>query len=132
MVPLPKMHKEVSTIDQFGVMEEGVFVQYCKDSFKVVPTHSQTGVLHPSYDLRLTKSCNPSDNFEYVLVARLPSGSVPYHLNQIKAIRAEIMKKNKTKVTRWLGLQGGKYVSLPAEWVRRQQNERKMHLQKRE
>ena len=117
MVPLPKMHKEVSTIDQFGVMEEGVFVPYCKDSLKVVPTHSRTGVLHPSYDPRLTKSCNPSENFEYVPVARLPSGSVPYHLIQIKAIRAEILKKNKTKVTRWLGLQGGKYVSLPAEWV---------------
>jgi hypothetical protein len=117
MVPLPKMHKVVSTIDQFGVMEEGIFVPYCKDSLKVVPTHSQTGVLHPSYDLRLTKSCNLSENFEYVPVARLPSGSVPYHLIQIKAICAEILKKNKTKVTRWLGLQGGKYVSLPAEWV---------------
>jgi hypothetical protein len=88
MVPLPKMHKEVSTIDQFGVMEEGVFVPYCKDSLKVAPTHSRTGVLHPSYDPRLTKSCNPSENFE-----------------------------NKKKVTRWLGLQSGKYVSLPAEWV---------------
>jgi hypothetical protein len=84
---------------------------------KVVPTHSRTGVLHPSYDPRLTKSCNPSENFEYVPVACLPPGSVPYHLIQIKANRAEILKKNKTKVTRWLGLQGGKYVSLPAEWV---------------
>jgi hypothetical protein len=27
------------------------------------------------------------------------------------------LKKNKKKITRWLGLQGGKYVSLPAEWV---------------
>jgi hypothetical protein len=27
------------------------------------------------------------------------------------------LTKNKTKVKRWLGLQGGKYVSLPAEWV---------------
>jgi hypothetical protein len=117
MIPLPKMNKEVSTIDQFGVMEEGVFVPYCKDSLKVVPTHSRTGVLHPSYDPRLTKSCNPSENFEYVPVAGLPSGSVPYHLIQIKAIRAEILKNNKKKVTRWLGLQGGKYVSLPAEWV---------------
>jgi hypothetical protein len=113
MVPLPKMHKEVSTIYQFGVMEEGVFVPYYKDSLKVVPTHSQTGALHPSYDLKLTKSCNPSESFEYVPVARLPSASVPYHLIQIKAICAEILTKNKTKVTRWLGLQGGKYVSLP-------------------
>jgi hypothetical protein len=28
MVPLQKMHKEVSTIDQFRVMEEGGFVPY--------------------------------------------------------------------------------------------------------
>jgi hypothetical protein len=73
MVPLPKMHKEVSTIDQFGVMEEGVFVPYCKDSLKVVPTHSRTSLVHPSYDPRLTKSCNPSEDFEYVPVSHLPS-----------------------------------------------------------
>ena len=36
---------------------------------------------------------------------------------QIKALRADIKTVKDVKVTRWLGLQGDKYVALPTEWV---------------
>jgi hypothetical protein len=42
---------------------------------------------------------------------------VPDHLVQIKALRADIAFTGKKETARWLGLQGGKYVSLPTEWV---------------
>jgi hypothetical protein len=47
----------------------------------------------------------------------MPSSTVPDHLVQIKALRADIAFTGKKASTRWLGLQGGKYVSLPTERV---------------
>jgi hypothetical protein len=41
MVPLPKMHKEVSTSNQFGVMKDEKVLPYCLETFPNVPTHSQ-------------------------------------------------------------------------------------------
>jgi hypothetical protein len=41
LVPLPKMHKKVSTCDEFGVTEEDVFQPYCKDTYARLPSHSQ-------------------------------------------------------------------------------------------
>jgi hypothetical protein len=112
MVPLPKLHKVVSTRDNFGVKDiAGKLVPYCTDTFGGDTSLSQT-VRLPKYDKKLTASCNPS-GFEYVPVARMPMRNVPDHHIQIKGIRAETKKG----VTRWLGLQGGKYVSLPTDWV---------------
>jgi hypothetical protein len=65
---------------------------------------------------KLMATCNPS-GFEYVPLARMPSSTVPDHLVQIKALRADIAFMGKKESTHWLGLQGGKYVSLPTEWV---------------
>jgi hypothetical protein len=53
--------------------------------------------------------------FEYVPVALMPMSTVPAHQN--KAIHAEFFMKGGTKRTRWLGPQGGKYVSLLGKWV---------------
>ncbi len=48
----------------------------------------------------------------------MPRLDVPAHHMQIKAIRAQIKRDKQKNVTvRWLGLQGGKYVSLPPDWV---------------
>jgi hypothetical protein len=47
----------------------------------------------------------------------MPSSTVPDHLVQIKALRADIAFTGENETTRWLGLQGGKYISLPTEWV---------------
>jgi uncharacterized protein (DUF2345 family) len=43
----------------------------------------------------------------------MPSSTVPDHLVQIKALHADIKFTGKKEIT----LQGGKYVSLPTEWV---------------
>jgi hypothetical protein len=107
LVPLPKMHKKVSTCDEFGVTEEDVFQPYCKDTYARLPSHSRA-VCQASYDKKLTASCNPS-GFEYVLIARMPSSTIPDHLVQIKALRADIAFTGKKESIRWLGLQGGKY-----------------------
>jgi hypothetical protein len=50
-------------------------------------------------------------------VARIPTSSVPEHRMQIRGIRHEIKMIRKKKVTRWIGLQGDKYVTLPSGWV---------------
>jgi hypothetical protein len=115
VVPVPKIHKKVSTCDDFGVMEEDVFQPYCKDTYARLPSHSRA-VRQASYDEKLTVTCNPS-GFEYVPIARMPSSTVPDNLVQIKALRADFALTGKKESTRWLGLQGGKYVSLPTEWV---------------
>jgi hypothetical protein len=48
----------------------------------------------------------------------MPRADVPAHHMQIKAIRAQIKSDKKKNVTIcWMGLQGGKYVSLPPDWV---------------
>jgi hypothetical protein len=88
LVPLPKMHKKVSTCDEFGVTEEDVFQPYCKDTYARLPSHSQA-VRQASYDKKLTATCNPS-GIEYVPIARMPSSTIPDHLVQIKALRADI------------------------------------------
>jgi hypothetical protein len=117
LVPLPKMHRVVSTKDDFGVVKaDGSFEPYCKDTYASNISLSQP-VRHPTYDDSLTAGCNPA-NFEYVPVARMPRVDVPAHHMQIKAIRAQIKRDKQKNVTvRWLGLQGGKYVSLPPDWV---------------
>ena len=117
LVPLPKMHRVVSTKDDFGVVKaDGSFEPYCKDTYLSNISLSQP-VRHPTYDDSLTAGCNPA-NFEYVPVARMPRVDVPAHHMQIKAIRAQIKRDKQKNVTvRWLGLQGGKYVSLPPDWV---------------
>jgi hypothetical protein len=116
MVPLPKKHEVISTRKEFGVTKDGVFRPYCGDTYAKKPTHSHA-VRYAKYDSKLTASCNQKDVFEFVPVARMPSSKVPSHLVQIKAIRAEIVVHKTIKHTRWLGLQGGKYVTLPEEWV---------------
>jgi hypothetical protein len=52
-----------------------------------------------------------------VPIARMPSSTVPDHLVKIKALRTDTEFTGKKETTHWLGLQGGKYVSLPLEWV---------------
>jgi hypothetical protein len=47
----------------------------------------------------------------------MPSSTVPDHLVQIKALCTDIAFTREKETTRWLGLQGGKYISLPTEWV---------------
>ena len=48
----------------------------------------------------------------------MPTPNVPDMHLQIKAIRAQVKYFGKPNYTIcWLGLQGGKYVSLPMEWV---------------
>jgi hypothetical protein len=49
IVPLPKMHKEVSTSNIFGVMKDGRFLPYCLEMFSDVPTHSQAAS-RPTYN----------------------------------------------------------------------------------
>lgn len=116
LVPLQKMHKVVSTKDNFGVTERGgKLVPYCNDTYKSNTSLSQT-VRIPSYNPTLTASCNPK-GFEHVPVARMPTVNVPDHHIQIQGIRAETEKKGGEGVLRWMGLQGGKYVTLPTEWV---------------
>jgi hypothetical protein len=88
LVPVPKMHKKVSTCDEFGVTEEDIFQPYCKDTYARLPSHSRA-VRQASYDKQFTATCNPS-GFEYVPIARMPSSTVPDHLVQIKALRADI------------------------------------------
>jgi hypothetical protein len=112
LVPLPKTHKVVSTLQNFGVTSEGGdFQPYCTDLMHLPPTK------HPKYNAKLTSSCHPKGyDFEYVPVARA-NGTVPAHHLQIRAIRADIKRKKNMDVIRWLGLQGNKYVSLPTEWV---------------
>jgi hypothetical protein len=78
LVHLPKMHKKVSTCDEFGVTEEDDFQPYCKDTYARLPSHSRA-VRQASYDKKLTATCNPS-GFEYVPIARMPSSTVPDHL----------------------------------------------------
>jgi hypothetical protein len=116
LVPLPKMHKKVSTCDEFGVTrEDDVFQPYCKDTYARLLSHSRA-VRQASYDKKPTATCN-SSGFEYVPLARMPLSTVPDHLVQIKALRADIPFTGEKESTHWLGLQGGKYVSLPTEWV---------------
>ena len=115
LVPLPKMHKVVSTKNEFGVLKDGKFVPYCKDTY-LNETGLSREVRYSSYEKELTQSCNP-DGFEYVPVARMPTIKIPEHRMQIKALRADIKTVKEVKVTRWLGLQGEKYVALPTEWV---------------
>ena len=115
LVPLSKMHKVVTTKHEFGIQKDGEFFPYCKDTYATDHGLSQA-VRHPSYDTELTESCNPK-GFEYVPVARMPTTKIPEHRIQIKAIRADIQTTGEITVTRWLGLQGGKYVTLPTEWV---------------
>jgi hypothetical protein len=116
LVPLPKMHKVVSTKDNFGTVNRaGKLVPYCKQTYHGNTSLSQT-VRIPSYDKDLTASCNPI-GFEHVPVARMPTVKVPDHLIQITGIRAETSKNFGKGVLRWMGLQGGKYVTLPTEWV---------------
>jgi ribosomal protein L35 len=88
LVPVPKMHKKVSTCDEFGVTEENVFQPKCKDKYARLPSHSRAG-RQASYDKKLTATCNPS-GFEYVPIARMPSSTVPDHLVQIKALYAQL------------------------------------------
>ena len=115
-VPLPKMHRVVSTKDKFGTTVNGKYVPYCKNAFPGNLNLSQ-GVLHPKYNVELTATCNPV-GFDHVPVARMPTPSVPDIHRQIKALRAQIRYEGTTKeVVRWLGLQGGRYVSLPTPWV---------------
>jgi hypothetical protein len=111
------MHRVVTTEDNFGIVkDDGSFQSYCKDTYPGNTSLSQS-VRHPTYDKKLTAGCNPPE-FEYVPVARMPRADVPAHHMQIKAIRAQINTDKKKQVTvRWLGLQGGKYVSLPPDWV---------------
>jgi hypothetical protein len=115
LVPLPKIHKKVSTCDEFGVTEEDDFQPYCKDTYARLPSHSRA-VRQASYDKKLMTTCNPSD-FEFMPIARMPSSTVPDHLVQIKALRADIVSTGKKETTRWLNLQGRNYVYLPTEWV---------------
>ncbi len=117
MVPLSKSHETVSIgTHQFGVEIDGEYLPYCKDAYTDTPLLSQQVHL-PSYDKKLTTSCNPS-GFEYVPVARLPTIKVPSIHMQITAIRADLLQAKKGEpLLRWLGLQDGKYVSLPIEWV---------------
>jgi hypothetical protein len=99
----------------WGVTEEDIFKPYCEDTYARLPSHSR-GVCQASYDEKLAATCNPSGS-EYVPIARMPSSTVPDHLVQIKGLRADIASTGKKSTTRCLGLQGGKYVSLPSEWV---------------
>jgi hypothetical protein len=109
------MHKKVSTCDEFGVTKEDALQPYSKDTYTRLPFHSWA-VCQASYDKKLTATCNPS-GFEYVPIARMPSSTVPDDLVKIKALRADLAFTGKKETTRWLGLEGRKYVSLPAEWV---------------
>jgi hypothetical protein len=120
LVPVPKMHKPVTTQNSFGVTtDDGDFVPYSLNVSKTNPNVGQE-VRHRTYDRTLTKSCNPR-NFDEVPVARLATAKVPDIFLQIKAVRAEIQTVlrggNEETTIRWLGLQGGRYVSLPSEWV---------------
>jgi hypothetical protein len=116
MVPLPKMHEIINTgKHSFGVTVEGKFTPYCKNTFTTIPEFSQD-VVQPLYDEELTKSCNPP-GFEEVPVARMPTAKVPLANMQITGIRANTKVEGGETTLRWLGLQDGKYVSLPSEWV---------------
>jgi hypothetical protein len=64
MVPLPKLHKEVTTEDGFGVTVDEKFQPYSLDSYT-------RPVKFRSYDDRVYKTCNPY-GFEDVPVARIP------------------------------------------------------------
>jgi hypothetical protein len=120
LIPLSKMHKVVSTKEKFGVsLLDGNFLPFCTDTYAKRPSYSQA-VRVSHYDSKLTASCNPA-GFEIVPVARMPTLSVPEEHMQIKGIRAQIQKTGRgdsaVDTVRWLGLQGGKYVSLPLDWV---------------
>ena len=108
---------KVSTADQFGRTVNGQFVPYCKNAYDALPTFSQA-VQHPEYHEDLVSSCNPV-GFEEVPVARMASTTVPEIYMQITGIRADVRKSKRGQpvALRWLGLQNGKYVSLPKEWV---------------
>ena len=110
MVPLPKTHRVVTTKESFGLLDpSGHVVPYSTDPYGLP---SKT----PKFDETFVASCNPS-GFELVPVA-LPPQKVPDHHLQIRAIRAQIKnRRGGDAVTRWLGLQGEKYVSLPKPWV---------------
>jgi hypothetical protein len=109
MVPLPKSHQLVSTKDGFGLpLASGELDPISTDPYGR-PSKP------PKYDADYVATCNPP-GFEVVPVA-LPPQPVPAHHLQIRAIRAEVQKIKGVEVTRWLGLQGNKYVSLPREWV---------------
>jgi hypothetical protein len=82
MVPLPELHKEVTTEDGFGVTVNGKFQPYSLDS-------SARPVKFGSYDNGVYKTCNP-DGFEDVPVARIPFNKVPPKLVQIKGICAQM------------------------------------------
>ena len=109
LVPLPKSHRLVSTKDGFGLrLPSGELDPISTDPYGR-PSKP------PKYDPQYIATCNPP-GFEIVPVA-LPPQPVPAHHLQIRAIRAEVHNKKGVEVTRWLGLQGDKYVSLPREWV---------------
>jgi hypothetical protein len=109
MVPLPKLHLKVSTQEGFGTTDDGKFQPYSLDTYER-PTKRK------SYVHGVHEACNP-DGFQEVPVARPPSTKVPPKMVQIKGIRAELKTKGEETTYRWLGLQGGKYVSLPPDWV---------------
>jgi hypothetical protein len=116
MVPLPKMHKVINTgTHSFGVTSEGKFTPYCKNTFTTIPEFSQD-VVQPLYDKELTASCN-HPGFEEVLVARMPAAKVPLAHMQTTVIWADTKVEDGETTLHWLGLQEGKYVSLPSEWV---------------
>jgi hypothetical protein len=50
-------------------------------------------------------------------VARMPTAKVPLAHMQITGIRANTKVEGGETTLRWLGLQDGKYISLPTEWV---------------
>jgi hypothetical protein len=58
LVPLPKMHKKVSTCDEFGVTKEDVFQPYCKDTYARLPSHSRA-VRQASYDRKVNGNVQP-------------------------------------------------------------------------
>jgi hypothetical protein len=105
LVPLTRTHKVVSTLNDFGVKTpKGELSEYCLDTASVKQSR---------YDTKLTRSCNPK-GFEHVPIARTRTTSnVPPHHLQIRAIRYQVRAGD----SRWLGLQGDKYVTLPKEWV---------------
>ena len=114
MIPIPKMHKKVTTSHRFGEIVDGEYKPYapCASQSSYVEDFPRGGD-----DDDLTKSCNPP-NFEYVPVARTPTKEVPSIHMQLTGLKADLVQGKSGPVQlRWLGLQKGRYVSLPTTWV---------------
>jgi hypothetical protein len=60
LVPVPKMHKKVSTCDDFGVTEEYIFQPYCKDTYARLPSHSWA-----------VRQASWADMLNYILLLRI-------------------------------------------------------------